>query len=92
METMGTDRLFLQGLIQVSVGFYHLFNKNYRGAASQFTKGLKKLEGYCPFHHGIELERFIQNVQGWQRLVEQGLRGNEVALEETSVPKLEFIA
>ena len=40
METVGDDRLFLQGLIQVSVGFYHFGNSNYKGVVSQFTKGL----------------------------------------------------
>lgn len=91
METIGNDRLFLQGLIQVSVGFYHLFNRNYRGAASQFTKGLKKLEQYCPAHHGIELEQFMEQVREWRSLVERGLRGEQLVVDESQVPKLQFI-
>lgn len=43
MQTTGPHRLFYQGLIQVSVGFYHLSNGNYKGACSQFGKALAKL-------------------------------------------------
>ena len=73
METVGTDRLFLQGLIQVSVGFYHLFNENFRGAASQFSRGLGKLEKYRPSHRGIELNCFTEEVGRWLTVAKHGL-------------------
>ena len=91
MDTIGHDRLFLQGLIQVSVGFYHLSNKNYRGAFSQFTKGLKKLDGYRPVHKGIELEEFMKHVQEWRTMVERTLGGDRISFDETKVPKLQFL-
>ncbi len=91
METIGRDRLFLQGLIQVSVGFYHLFNKNYKGASSQFMKGLEKLEAYRPAHRGIEIDHFLEDVRRWHALVERCLQGHEAELDESGVPKLQFI-
>ncbi len=91
METAGEDRLFLQGLIQVSVGFYHFFNRNFKGSASQFTKGLQKLERYRPVHRGIELHEFMRQVVGWLVLAERGLLGEPIAAEERDVPKIKFI-
>ena len=34
---------FYQGLVQISVGSFHLISKNYNGALSQFSKGVRKL-------------------------------------------------
>jgi predicted metal-dependent hydrolase len=90
-ETRGNDRLFLQGLIQVSVGFYHFFNSNYKGATSQFTKGLGKLEQYRPSHRGIELEQFLRSVVGWLSMAERGKAGEAIEADETKVPKLQII-
>jgi predicted metal-dependent hydrolase len=91
METIGHDRLFLQGLIQVSVGFYHLFNRNFKGAVSQFTKGLGKLDHYRPAHRGVELTSFMEGVLGWKQNAERALRGEDIVLDESQVPKIQFI-
>ena len=37
----------IQGLIQVSVGYYHLSNLNKKGSIGLFTKSLKKLDAYA---------------------------------------------
>lgn len=104
METIGHDRLFLQGLIQVSVGFYHLFNKNFKGAVSQFSKGLSKLDHYRPAHvpaflknmgqkgGSIELTLFMERVLPWKEKAERGLHGEEIVLDESLVPKIQLIA
>ncbi len=88
METNGRDRLFLQGLIQVSVGFYHFFNGNYNGAASQFAKGLEKLDGYRPVHRGIELENFVRQSVVWCSFAERALVGKTIDTKEILIPKL----
>lgn len=86
--TRGNDRLFLQGLIQISVGFYHFFNQNYRGATSQFTRGLGKIEPYLPAHRGIELQQFMKEVLGWLLLAERGMLGGQIVSDANKVPKL----
>ncbi|MBI1806492.1 MAG: DUF309 domain-containing protein [Ignavibacteria bacterium] len=86
--TRGTDRMFLQGLIQVSVGFYHFFNRNYKGAASQFTRGLGKLEDYRPSHRGVELETLLTDVVGWLAMAERGQAGEMIDVDESVVPKI----
>ncbi|PYV43269.1 MAG: DUF309 domain-containing protein, partial [Acidobacteria bacterium] len=50
----GPARDFFQGLIQVSVGFYHLRNGNLRGGESQLEKALKNLDAYGDRYGGIE--------------------------------------
>ena len=89
-ETRGIDRLFLQGLIQVSVGFYHLLNRNFKGATSQFTRGVNKLQKYRPSHRGVELEAFLTNVVSWLALAERGLIGEPVEFDESKIPKLQI--
>jgi hypothetical protein len=56
------DRKFFQGLIQVSVGCYHLTCNNYSGALSQFTKGIQKLNVYLPSYYNIDLTDFINKI------------------------------
>lgn len=41
----GPEKQFLQGLLQVGVGFHHLKKGNYNGAKNLLTAGLEKLEG-----------------------------------------------
>ena len=88
METSGTDRLFLQGLIQVSVGFYHLSNENFKGAVSQLTKGLLKLENYLPEHRGVELKSFTDEVSHWKVLAQLGRDDGGVTFDERKAPRI----
>ena len=62
-EYRGDDRTFLQGLIQVAAGCYHLDNGNLRGAESQFRKALTKLEAYGSAHCGVALEPGLRTVR-----------------------------
>ena len=59
------DSQFIQGLIQLAVSYFHLFNQNLKGARSMIKKCLKKLD---PFQstRGIDvigLKLQICNVQ-----------------------------
>lgn len=88
--TRGPDRRFLQGLIQVSVGFYHLLNGNYKGAASQFTRGLAKLDAYRPSYKGVELEVFTTSIVHWLMMAERGIHDEHVEIDESRIPKVSF--
>ena len=59
------DADFIQGLIQLAVSYFHLFNQNLKGARSMIKKCLGKIE---PFQAKrgidvIELKSQIYNVQ-----------------------------
>lgn len=57
------DRLFLQGLIQVAVGCYHLETGNWKGATSQFSKAIPKITPYEPVHHGLVVDDLLREVR-----------------------------
>ena len=53
----GDARDFFQGLIQVSVGHYHLGNGNRAGAARMFERSLARLERYPARYFGFDVSR-----------------------------------
>ncbi len=56
------DRLFLQGLIQVAVAYFHITNQNLKGANSMFNKCLPKLMKKIPNHRGLDVQEIINKV------------------------------
>lgn len=68
----GPSRDFFQGLIQVSVAFYHLSNGNRAGAASMLRRALKRFEKYPDRYFGFDLGRHRQELRGWLQHVEEG--------------------
>ncbi len=62
LESEKADKLFFQGLVQVSVGCYHLICGNYKGAFSQLSKGKTKLKNYLPSHGNIDLISLLNNI------------------------------
>ena len=52
------DRLFIQGLIQLSVSFVHLKNNNMNGAKSLLNKCKQKFEGF-DIQRGIDVKKLL---------------------------------
>lgn len=63
IENSGEERLFLQGIIQIAVGCFHLVSGNYKGAVSQFKKANTKLEKYPPVYMGVNLDGLLEKVR-----------------------------
>ena len=57
----GSDRIALQGLIQVAVGFEHLVNDNVKGGHALLASGCDKMEGRALL--GLDLDRFARDVR-----------------------------
>jgi predicted metal-dependent hydrolase len=57
-QTVGPDREFFQGLIQVAVAICHLCNGNAPGARRLYHRALAHLAPFYPKHSGVNLERF----------------------------------
>ena len=53
------DPLFIQGLIQVSVAYFHIINLNLKGSLSLFNKSLPKLKKFPSNHRNLNLSEFI---------------------------------
>src|ERR1041384_3798518 len=66
----GPRRLFLQSLIHVAVGFYHLGRGNPVGATRQLRKALRKLGGYLPVCEGVDTERLYREASAVLALIE----------------------
>ena len=55
------DANFVQGLIQLSVGYFHITNLNINGAVGLLNKSIKKLEPYSPICRGIDIVYLIEH-------------------------------
>lgn len=49
------ERDFLQGLVQLSVGMFHLISGNLKGAGSQLRKSVEKLDKFSPEFSNIDV-------------------------------------
>jgi uncharacterized protein len=56
------EKLFFQGLVQISVGCYHLICGNIKGAESQLNKGIKKLENFEPEFNSVNIEKLVKEI------------------------------
>jgi predicted metal-dependent hydrolase len=56
------DRKFLQGLIHIAVGCYHLQCRNAKGAHSQLGKAIDKITPFGPQHWGMDVTRVLNVV------------------------------
>lgn len=59
------DKTFLQGIIQVSAGFYHYTESNLLGARSLLRRGLHKLEKFPGGYRGLRLEDLRVSARAW---------------------------
>ena len=63
MESDRKERIFFQGMVQVSVRCYHLITGSFRGSLSQLKKGTKKLNSFHPSHKNIDLENLVNIIE-----------------------------
>ena len=86
MEAKKNDKLFYQGLVQVSVGCFHLICGNFNGAKSQISKGINKLLDFIPEYNNLELTNLISKFE--KMLID--LNKNKINLIEIKIPNLEL--
>jgi predicted metal-dependent hydrolase len=60
IEAMEPEKKFYQGILQVAVGFYHLENHNWRGAAILLGEGMSRLQHYQPEFDEIDVTEFLE--------------------------------
>ena len=85
------DRLFFQGLVQVSVGCYHLVCGNYRGALSQFIKGTQKLKNYLPSHKSLELRGLLLSVNSLINDLNLYSEESSAEIDLNKIPKMKLL-
>jgi predicted metal-dependent hydrolase len=63
MEANKEDEKFYQGLVQISVGCFHLICGNLSGAKSQISKGINKLLDFSPEYNNLEVVKIISKFE-----------------------------
>ena len=56
------DAKFIQGLIQLAVGYFHISNDNKNGARGLLNKCIPKLIEYRPEYRGIDIENILRGI------------------------------
>jgi predicted metal-dependent hydrolase len=62
-ETQDERKKFYQGLIQAAVALLHFGNGNLGGAKKVYLSCRKYLEAYQPAYEGLDLSRFLDDLQ-----------------------------
>ena len=91
MLEAGEDKRFYQGLIQLSVGFFHLLNRNFRGAASQWEKGVAKLADYDDEHLGVSLKGLRAKMRQCQEMLAAVQEGRKPEFDWSLAPQIIII-
>ena len=91
MNAASNDRLFFQGMVQISVGGYHLLNKNFKGSLSQYKKGTEKLTNYLPNYKGIKLDILLQKINTIIEDLEFYFTQENMKIISNNIPKIEKI-
>lgn len=91
MAAENAEKPFYQGILQVSVAFYHLENLNWRGGAILLGEGINRLRKFEPSHEGVNVESLVDEAVAWLTLVQAaGPEGVEEMMKELprSLPKI----
>lgn len=75
----GDRRVFVQGLIQIAVGFHHLVRGKPKSAAALFARGRGKLAGQSAAASRVDVETLLAALQPWEAAAAAG-RGWDDAL------------
>lgn len=78
-STEGPEADFFKGLLQAAVALHHLAGGNLEGAARLHSGMRRFLAGYQPAHGGIEITRFLAEMQAFLRPALEGRAGNAPA-------------
>ena len=91
MAAENADKPFYQGILQISVAFYHLGNLNWRGGAILLGEGIGRLRKFEPACEGVDVEGLVDEAVEWLSLVQTaGPEGVATLMAELprSLPKI----
>jgi len=84
----GTTKRFLQGIIQISVGFHHARVGKYYGAINQLRKGLEKTWGTTGKFLGLDCDVFLPKVAALREKMVRSGPVNMQPLHLSQVPHM----
>jgi predicted metal-dependent hydrolase len=71
-EAPAGERDFLQGLVHVTVAWYHASRGNTPGASRQLAKATRRLGPYSPTHRSVDVARVLGQVDAAAARIESG--------------------
>jgi hypothetical protein len=72
-DAPGPERDFLQGLVHVTVAWYHASRGNAPGASRQLAKATRRLGPYAPSHRGVDVTQVLGQVEAAAARVDSGI-------------------
>jgi hypothetical protein len=96
MDSVDPDKKFYQGVLQIAVGCYHLFNRNWQGAVVLLGEGMGRLRPYQPEYAGVDVSKLIQDSYSLLQILQTaGMNGigdvlDRLEQESDLLPTIEF--
>jgi hypothetical protein len=87
-QPTGKTRRFLQGIIQISVGFHHAHEGNYDGAINQLAKGLEKVAGTTGEMLGLDCNDFLPKVAAAREAILRRGRAEMSPVPLSEIPRM----
>ena len=87
-QPRGPTRRFLQGIIQISVGFHHACLGKYDGAINQLAKGLEKTLGTTGNFLGLDCDKFLPKVVTVREAIVRRGRAHMTPLSLAEIPRM----
>jgi predicted metal-dependent hydrolase len=88
MKQKGPQREFIQGIIQLSVGYYHYTRNNSLGALKLLRRGLERIRQYEPRYFEIDVSTLVKAVEdNVDQLCDPGIGEDKVL----KLPRIELI-
>jgi uncharacterized protein len=91
-DAKGEDREFLQSLIHVSVGLYHVAAANHKGAKSLLDRGVQALDRFLPERDGVDVLELQRGARRCLEKTERALAGQAIEWEAADVPVMKVSA
>jgi hypothetical protein len=90
-DARGDDRAFLQGLIYVSVGMYHVAAANHQGAVNLLSRGVDVLGRFAPTTEELDVAGLLAQASTCRDKSTRLLAGDTIEWTVEDVPRMEFV-
>ena len=89
-DARGDERAFLQALIHVSVGMYHVAAANHQGAVNLLARALDALARFTPSRDGLDVASLVDKASVCLEKSKRLLAGDAVEWSADDIPTMEL--
>ncbi len=88
LESSGSEKVFLQGLIQAAAAFYHVLNANPQGVLKLSQSAQEKLKGFGETHMSVPLENLRTQLSFFKDQAREILGNTRSGFDYNQLPRL----